>query len=67
MKAFPLNVSSQLAVEYGGMDLRDYFAAQAMPAVITKFNMTDIEISELAYQIADAMLHEREQGKELMI
>jgi len=60
-----------------GMSLRDYFAAKAMQAVITKLPIIDMEgqfgividdkikynkdIAESAYQIADAMLQEREK------
>ena len=48
----------------GGMDLRDYFAAKAMQAMVS----TDIEcgpkqvpiIAESAYILADAMLKARE-------
>lgn len=43
-----------------GMSLRDYFAAQALPAIIKiyegQFPMHITEIVESAYQIADEML-----------
>lgn len=60
---------------YTGMDLRDYFAAQAMsavmPAVITELKKTRGSIkeairlqdlsAETCYLLADAMLKAREQ------
>jgi hypothetical protein len=83
MKAFPTN---QLAVnEMGyvrginslqdGMDLRDYFAAQAMPALVinrevhksifevaSHENKTPEEcLATMSYAIADAMMKAREQ------
>ena len=46
-----------------GMTLRDYFAAKAMQAVLSredrKGNSTDY--AEIAYQMADAMLAAREK------
>ena len=44
----------------GGMTLRDYFAAKAMQALIEKYDESPVEISLEAYEIADAMLKERE-------
>lgn len=52
---------------YGGMSLRDYFAAKAMQAAITGISNMSLEDAEraclrtshLAYVIADAMLAER--------
>jgi hypothetical protein len=49
-----------------GMTLRDYFAAKAMQSLVMKFNEDSLdwnahEESEIAYQIADAMLKAREQ------
>lgn len=54
MKAFP---SPYTVAEYGGMDLRDYFAAKAMQGLLA----SDVEagMSEFvakAYEIADAMM-----------
>jgi hypothetical protein len=64
MKAFP-NVTNEK-----GMDLRDYFAAKAMQAIIvdTTINQTIVEVgldhaeftAYLDYKAADAMLKERE-------
>jgi hypothetical protein len=46
-----------------GMTLRDYFAAKAMQGLLaadTGFTMYSVQISELAYKQADAMLEARE-------
>jgi hypothetical protein len=70
MKAFPLNIkdSGRPYDYYHGMDLRDYFAAKAMQAIITnpptfrgnKMNgETDVAIG--SYVIADAMMKAREK------
>jgi len=45
------------------MSLRDWFAGQALPAVAAKGTST-AKISEDAYKIADAMLAERNKGRE---
>ena len=46
-----------------GMDLRDYFAAKAMQALVATFKFNGNQITEVlpinAYQIADAMLEAR--------
>ena len=60
MKAFPkAHVSSQ-----SGMDLRDYFAAEAMKGLIVKSlndaSLTQDRIVPLAYTMADKMMAERE-------
>jgi len=46
-----------------GMTLRDYFAAKAMQGMlINEFDSQSvISLSEASYQIADAMLKEREK------
>jgi hypothetical protein len=44
-----------------GMTLRDYFAAKAMQALITRIPMSGAERARDAYIIADAMLKAREQ------
>lgn len=49
---------------YGGMSLRDYFAGQAMVTRLENYSESWKELAESAYQIADAMLTEREKGKE---
>lgn len=66
--AFP--VSSIDGFTQYGMDLRDYFAGQAMPAIITDMcgpsesesqdcRHPRVVIAERAYAIADAMLRAR--------
>jgi hypothetical protein len=62
MKAFPWGHNQSI----DGMDLRDYFAAKAMPAVFDNSNFIfedeDYkETAKIAYQIADAMMKAREQ------
>ena len=42
-----------------GMTLRDYFAAKAIPALISEIPMESV--AEFAYKVADAMLKEREK------
>ena len=72
MKAFPthsINVSDEARVTAiggeGGMDLRDYFAAKALPIAIQEmndaesYNINDAAI--VAYQYADAMIKARDE------
>lgn len=61
MKAFPCGEGIK-PYEYG-MDLRDYFAAKALTGLLTEANMDykDEAITELAYNLADAMMKRREQ------
>lgn len=51
--AFPLQDRN-----YKGMTLRDYFAAQALPAVIKKygFEFTSAAIAIASFEFADAMI-----------
>lgn len=56
--AFPAH-HFDLAEGEHGMTLRDYFAAQAMQALIEKYDESPVEISLEAYEIADAMLKMR--------
>ena len=71
MKAFPtptFSINDEARVTAvggeGGMDLRDYFAAAALPMAIKEmndaesFNINDAAI--LAYDYADAMMKARE-------
>jgi len=71
MKAFPthsISVSDEARVTAiggeGGMDLRDYFAAKALPIAIQEmneaesYNINDAAI--VAYQYADAMMDARQ-------
>jgi hypothetical protein len=68
MKAFPSSVKDG-SKPYGyfhGMDLRDYFAAQAMQAFLTDLTHKEElflldEVADTAYQMADAMMKAREQ------
>jgi len=53
---------NQKNVGPGGMTLRDYFAAKAMPKLIERSSkIDDFSVGAKAYQIADAMLNAREQ------
>ena len=68
--AFPhpdgyLNANGDLVFhENTGMTLRDYFAAQALPAVIAiSNNQSIINDTDLAYTYADAMLAERAKAQ----
>lgn len=53
--------------QYGGMDLRDYFAAKAMQGMLTNQPLrVDImlngeSLAQSSYQIADAMMKAREE------
>ena len=67
MKAFPtLNWVKQQGQPPNeeGMELRDYFAAKAMQALLTTFEFKGNQITEVlpinAYQMADAMMKARE-------
>ena len=71
MKAFPthsINVSDEARVTAiggeGGMELRDYFAAQALQALIIREGKDHSgiinEITTTAYQYADDMMTERQ-------
>ena len=48
---------------YRGMTLRDYFAAKAMQAIVSRGIVSDVPLekyTENAYKMADAMLKARE-------
>jgi hypothetical protein len=60
MKAFPITNALD---DNNGMDLRDYFAAKAMQAIITKCDEGSSEIEHIeswigsySYVVADAMM-----------
>lgn len=57
-------VQDKVIIE-GGMTLRDYFASKAMQANANDYQDTPKHMAERAYEIADAMLHQRnkEAGK----
>ena len=58
--AFPFSVDDGETVKYMlGMSMRDYFAAKAMQALIDNDGLFS-EIPTQAYELADAMLKERE-------
>ena len=47
---------------HDGMSMRDYFAAKAMQAFITRNGIVDLkETAPRCYQVADAMLKERDR------
>ncbi len=70
--AFPLPVEDlqcrpRFESGYGGMTLRDYFAAKAMQSLISKHGFISDEINfaaEHSYEIADAMLRAREASND---
>jgi len=66
MKAFPLK-NINILDDNQGMDLRDYFAAKAMQSLVMNFQgdpgWNAYEQAFIAYQIADAMMEEREEKK----
>lgn len=49
-------------VYYEGMTLRDYFAAKAMNGIVGTKYVPKL-IAEWSYQVADAMIEEREKNK----
>jgi hypothetical protein len=66
MKAFPhtyKHATSGLFIEEQGMELRDYFAAQALPACLAKYK-TIPGATFNAYKIADSMLEQMERTDE---
>jgi hypothetical protein len=63
MKAFPLQASENSHgwnAAQSGMDLRDYFAAQAMQRLIDMLTHSK-DVARNAYIIADAMMEARER------
>jgi hypothetical protein len=66
MKAFPKIREYQDEFGQGGMDLRDYFASKAMQGLLATISyehstgdISDMEIANRAYLIADAMMKAR--------
>jgi len=61
-KAFPHDIGG-VCGQSTGMDLRDYFAAAALTGLVMQENedciYKSIELTNMAYQIADAMMNER--------
>ena len=69
MKAFPTGKTGDknhdFYVSQDGMDLRDYFAGQIIVGFLAN-NKTDYSsklIVKLAYELADAMMKERERNE----
>jgi hypothetical protein len=58
--AFPVK-TAMFDCTQSGMTLRDYFAAKAMQALITRRPLSGGEVAGDAYIIADAMLKARNQ------
>ena len=50
-----------------GMELRDYFAAKAMEALINQQVEVIPTLSQMAYEIADAMIQARDEQNEQSI
>jgi len=71
MKAYPTtyrNYDESISTDCSGMDLRDYFAAKAMPAIIQDWYKDGLPcgdddnaygIATVAYLVADAMMKAR--------
>ena len=73
MKAYPFqhrHPTTGVTTSSEGMDLRDYFAGQAMQATVQAwinrniYPHTDMDVANNAYRIADAMLKAREPKDE---
>ena len=65
MKAYPImfkHPTTGAIIEHQGMDLRDYFAAKAMQAMIAELSLkaTPEEFAQKSYMLADAMIKQRE-------
>jgi len=69
MKAFPINsTDGKNFYTNTGMDLRDYFAAKALQALlgsgkITPYEFKYEEICTNSYKLADAMMEARNESK----
>jgi hypothetical protein len=71
MKAYPTtyrNYDESISTDCSGMDLRDYFAAKAMQAIIGKSDDASINVVEIdnwighySYTVADAMMEARKK------
>ena len=71
--AFPITLkdnNNPFHRDASGMSLRDYFAAKAMQGVMSTYHhdkalediaLESIQIAEMSYAIADAMLKQREE------
>ena len=62
MKAFPTSRDNGHSENQDGMDLRDFFAAEAMQGLLLDINSMEPEqTATLAYLYADAMMKERQK------
>ena len=64
MKAYPTtykNYDESISTDCSGMDLRDYFAAKAMQAMLAWEDAGNFNVSKEAYMMADAMMEAREK------
>ena len=61
MNAFPIAIPANCDGYEDGMSLRDYFAGQALPALIAQYCETETprDITKRAYKLADLMLQAR--------
>jgi len=58
--AFPIHPDMSMAAPGTGMTLRDYFAAKALWGVLNENHMTQKQMAEWSYEVADQMLKARE-------
>lgn len=68
MKAFPVldyqSGTNEFKYKNTGMDLRDYFAAKVLGGIISNGDSYNINLmAEYSYQLADAMIKQREETK----
>jgi hypothetical protein len=66
MKAFPTEhpIMGMMDLKSDGMDLRDYFAAKAMQALLFDIKAIQVDMNKtanLAYKFADAMMKARNE------
>ena len=63
-RAFP-SKNTEAGFENYGMELRDYFAAKALQALVSipDINMSREEFANCAYEYADAMMEARKNVK----
>jgi hypothetical protein len=64
-KSIPLGPVIKLGHDAGSMNLRDWFAGQALIPIVTNYKqrgqeLTWLNVAEEAYDFADALLHQRE-------
>lgn len=60
--AFPVHPEVRDNEPHAGMTLRDYFAAKALQAMMTRGDLegTETDFAKVAFKMADAMLKARE-------